>query len=77
MSTSKPSAFSVFAGTVFTLLGLVTVWSGRLQSATVREFRVGGLSARVIGVLLLVMGVMLLIDWARKKRGARAADNRE
>jgi hypothetical protein len=78
MRTAKASAFSLFAGIVFTAGGLLTIWSGRLRSATVPEFHVGGLSARVIGALFLIMGVVLLFDWIKKKRGgARSVNNRE
>jgi hypothetical protein len=70
MANRKPSMFALLGGLLFTLGGLVTIWSGRLQSATVQEFGVRGLPARIIGGLFAIMGVMLLFDWIRKKRAA-------
>ena len=61
----------LLAGTLAAVLGVATLLTGRIQSATVREMRADGPRAQVIAVLLLIMAVIILADWIKKFRDSR------
>jgi hypothetical protein len=50
------------------LLGAITLITGRIQSATIREMGARGGAGRFVGLLLLILSVMILLDWLKKRR---------
>jgi hypothetical protein len=52
------------------LLGVITLITGRIQSVTNREMGATGGAARFVGLLLLIMSVMILLDWLKKRKGS-------
>ncbi len=68
MPRSEPSRLNLTLGIIFAVGGMLTLWTGRLQSATIAEFRVSALPARVIASLFLIMGLMLLFGYLRSRR---------
>ena len=61
----------LLAGIVTAVLGVATLLTGHIRSATVREMRADGPAAQFIAVLLLIMAVMILADWIKKFRDSR------
>jgi len=59
------------AGILTGVLGVATLLTGHIQSATVHEMRADGPRAQVIATLLLIMAVIILTDWIRKFRDSR------
>jgi hypothetical protein len=61
----------LLAGILAAVLGVATLLTSHIQSATVREMRADGPRAQAIAVLLLIMAVVILADWIRKFRRGR------
>jgi hypothetical protein len=61
----------LFAGILTAVLGVATLLTGHIRSATVGEMRASGPAAQIIAVLLLIMSVIVLADWIKKFRGSR------
>jgi hypothetical protein len=56
------------AGVLFVLLGAKALIRGSVRHWLIPEYGVSGTAAKVVGILCLVMGSIIVIDWLRKHR---------
>jgi putative Ca2+/H+ antiporter (TMEM165/GDT1 family) len=56
----------LIAGSLFASLGMVVIFTRHAGSFTIREMQASGPAAQFIGILFLIMGIMMLIDWVKK-----------
>jgi hypothetical protein len=68
MSKSAAPTMNLVGGVVFLLAGIIALLTGGLQSATVPDFRVSGGAARFVGVAFLIVGLVFLVDWLKKRK---------
>ena len=61
----------LLAGILTAVLGVATLFTGHIQSATVREMRASGPRAQLIALLLLIMSVIILADRIKKFRDSQ------
>jgi len=68
---SIKNGVQLLAGILAAGLGVITLLTGHIRSATVREMQANGPAARFVAVLLLIMAAIILFDWIRKFRNSR------
>jgi hypothetical protein len=56
------------AGVLLAALGVITLVTGHIGSATVREIQASGSAARVIGAFLLIVAATFFRSWFKKFR---------